>query len=133
MNNRIIATDNTADCPVKWDGSRTFTDWRLSNDFNNYTQHNVSNNNEYRLFLQRNGERLINQQMNNTYSLNQCTTCDIPQDAPLTNVEPNDVGTLFQAYGQQEETLLNIPQPTTPMTTTDVEPMSFETQYEPVG
>jgi hypothetical protein len=71
------ASDNTADCPVKWDGSRTFTDWRLQSDFNNYSQHNVSNNNEYRMMLQRNGQAIIDQHRGKAYTNNKCNTCDV--------------------------------------------------------
>lgn len=71
------ATNNTADCPVLWDGSRTFTDWRLQQDFNNYSQHNVSNNNQYRLMLQRNGQAIIDQHRLQAYQQNQCNSCDV--------------------------------------------------------
>lgn len=71
-------TDNN--CPVKWGhGNRNFTDYRLQQDFNNYTQHNVSNNNEYRLFLQRNGQKIIDQQRQTTYQENKCDSCDVCQ------------------------------------------------------
>lgn len=71
------STNNTADCPVLWGhGNRNFTDYRLQKDFNNYSQHNVSNNNQYRLFLQRNAETIMNQNRNQVYQQNQCKDCD---------------------------------------------------------
>lgn len=93
MNDR--ATDNTADCPVKWDGSRTFTEWRLSSDFNNYTQHNISNNNDYRLFLQRNGETIIEQHRNQAYTTNQCNSCDLK---PVTTLDTDISSIENQTY-----------------------------------
>ena len=71
------STNNTADCPVLWGhGNRNFTDYRLQQDFNNYSQHNVSNNNQYRLMLQRNGQAIIDQHRGLAYKANQCKSCD---------------------------------------------------------
>jgi hypothetical protein len=76
-------TDNTADCPAKWGhGNRNFTDYRIQQDVNDYSRYNVTNNNEYRLLLQRNGNEFINQQRQNAYVNNQCNTCDIPKNNP---------------------------------------------------
>ena len=70
--------NNTASCgaPIQGHGNRTFTDYRPQQDFNNFTQHNVGNNNQYRLMLQRNGQAIINQQRNQVYQVNSCKDCD---------------------------------------------------------
>ncbi len=81
--------NNTAQCgaPINGHGNRTFTDYRPQQDFNNYTLHNVSNNNEYRLMLQRNGEAIINQQRGQVYTNHQCNSCDLKQESVQMNTE----------------------------------------------
>lgn len=75
MSNRL---NNTSQCgaPLWGHGNRTFTEYRPQQDYNNYSQQNVSNNNEYRLMLQRNGQAIINQQRNRAYAVHQCNSCD---------------------------------------------------------
>ena len=70
--------NNTAKCgaPIDGHGNRNLTDYRLQQDFNNYSHHNVSNNNQYRLFLQRNGEEIINQHRLHAYKENKCKDCE---------------------------------------------------------
>ncbi len=70
--------NNTAKCgaPLDGHGNRTFSEYRPQQDFNRYTDHNVSNNNQYRLFLQRNGQQIINQQRQSVYNTHKCNSCD---------------------------------------------------------
>lgn len=81
--------NNTANCgaPLWGHGNRTFSEYRPQQDFNNYSQHNVSNNNEYRLFLQRNGQAIINKQRAQTYEVHQCDSCDVCNRCPAQKQE----------------------------------------------
>ena len=70
--------NNTANCgaPLWGHGNRSFSEYRPQQDYNSYAKYNVSNNNEYRMMLQRNGQSIIDQQRNRTYANHACNTCD---------------------------------------------------------
>lgn len=76
MNGQV--PNNTAkNCPViQGHGNRNFTDYRLQQDLNNFNNYGVSNNNQYRLLLQRNGQAIIDQNRMQSYKQNQCNSCD---------------------------------------------------------
>jgi hypothetical protein len=69
-------TDNISNCPAKWGhGNRTFTDYRIQQDVNDYTQYNVMNNNQYRLMLQRQGQQIIDKMRQKANDNTACEQC----------------------------------------------------------
>ena len=88
-NQLCVKTSNNKypDCPARMADGRTFTDYRQSCSVNSLlrTSSNSFNSHEYRMYLTRNAETLINLNRQMTFERNKCGPC----------VKPYNVGTML--------------------------------------
>ena len=89
INNVCLKTSNNkySDCPARMADGRNFTDYRQSCAVNNLLRSgsNTFNSHEYRMYLMRNGENLINLNRDMAFERNKCGPC----------VTPYNVGTML--------------------------------------
>lgn len=80
-------------CPPRMNDGRHFTDYRSSDFVNDLIRadNNLSNSLNYKLFLQQNGNSLMDRQREIACKLNCCGPCPITQ----TSKEPFDIGTML--------------------------------------
>ena len=69
-------------CPSLMSDGRMYTDHRTSDIRNDYRRMGFANNNQYRLYLQRNGRKVMQLQQQQFNNL-QCKSCDVSQKVKL--------------------------------------------------
>lgn len=70
MNNTRLKKNQ--ECPPLMSDGRHYTDYRPSEDVNDYRKYKVVDSNQYRLYLQRNGAKLILENRKQSIQRNKC-------------------------------------------------------------
>ena len=67
-------------CPPLMSDGRHYTDYRVNEDLNNYRKYKLNDSHAYRLYLQRNGDKIIKENRMKMINKNKCCPCEKQAD-----------------------------------------------------